>query len=147
MKSIILFVFVSLTTSLHARDIAYFEEKYGVKLDGVKNKSEYTDPDSYYTAIARKLGIPKIAFGAVAAKLGWKQDKSVILQAMVKRGDDTDYWEVMVVRLPRKALEKRDPALMKKSMKMQMVFVDDKKKATLRHVPEKLEGKTAAQGG
>ena len=80
--------------------VEFFEKLYNVKIEGVKHLEEYDDPDSFYAAIAKQVGIPKKAFEAVERKYGWKQNNEFFLSAIVKGGSDGDYWGVMVTKFP-----------------------------------------------
>ncbi|MDP6858353.1 MAG: hypothetical protein QF426_00905, partial [Verrucomicrobiales bacterium] len=44
------------------RDVQFYEKHYNVQIKGVKPIEEYSDPDQYFTAIARQVGIPQLAF-------------------------------------------------------------------------------------
>ena len=35
---------------------------------------EYQDPDTFYSEIAKQVGIPKIVYEVVEEKFGWKND-------------------------------------------------------------------------
>ena len=54
--------------------VEFFEKLYKTKIVGVKLLEEYPDPDQFYSAIAKQVGIPKIALDAVDNQFGWKQD-------------------------------------------------------------------------
>ena len=47
------------------KKVEFFEKLYKMKIEGVKPLEEYDDPDSFYSAIAKQVGIPKKAFDAV----------------------------------------------------------------------------------
>ena len=116
--------------------VEFFEKLYKVKIDGVKPLGEYRDPDSFYAAIAKQVGIPQKAFDAVEKKYGWKQNEEFFLSAVVKGGPDGDYWGVMVTRFPaalkeaKSKEEKMKPPEQKELMKlleqmeMKMVVID-----------------------
>ena len=99
----------------------------------MKPIGEYSDPDQFFTAIARQFGIPKLAFEAVEKKFGWKASEDVFLNAVVKGSSVQDDWGVMVFRFNKKSIEQmqRDRAAgksisreeMKKKMGMKMKFV------------------------
>ena len=69
--------------SYGAEDVAFFEKKYQTKITGVKAIEEYDDPDKFYSAIAKQLGIPQLAMEAAAQKFGWKKDDGKLYGAMV----------------------------------------------------------------
>lgn len=116
--------------------VEFFEKLYKVKIDGVKPLEEYKDPDSFYAAIAKRVGIPQKAFDAVEKKYGWKQNEEFFLSAMVKGGPDGDYWGVMVTRFPaalkeakpkeekQKPLEQKEMMKLLEQMEMKMVVID-----------------------
>ena len=67
--------------------VEFFERIYGVKIHGVKPYDEYQDPDSFYSEIARKVGVPKVAHDAIEKEFGWKQnDKRFFYATMIKGG-------------------------------------------------------------
>jgi hypothetical protein len=106
-------------------DVAFFEKKYQKKITGVKPKSEYSDPDQFYSAIAVQLGIPEIAWEAAAAKFGWKKDDGKLTKAIVKGGPTAGggqgTWDVMFFRfVVNPETKKPDPA----SMEQMMVQLD-----------------------
>ena len=43
----------------------------------MKPIGEYSDPDQFFAAIARQVGIPKLAFEVVEKKFGWKASEDV----------------------------------------------------------------------
>ena len=91
-------------------DIAFFEKKYDTKLTGVKPKGEYADPDQFYSAIGQQLGIPEIAWKAVAKEHGWKtNDRSIVtlLRGGPVAGAAQGSWDVLFM------LSKVDPATKK----------------------------------
>ena len=49
--------------------VEFFERLYKMDIQGVKPYEEYQDPDTFYTEIARKVGIPQVAHTAVEKKL------------------------------------------------------------------------------
>ena len=81
--AIILLTFTGIS---HAEDIAFFEKTYETKIEGVKPLSEYSDPDSYYSDIARQLGIFEKAYTAVFKKNGWKKGGNKVHSAKLTRG-------------------------------------------------------------
>jgi hypothetical protein len=106
-------------------DVAFFEKKYATKIVGVKPIGEYDDPDTFYTEIARRLGIQKLAQAAAAKEFGWAADDGQLSRAVVKRAPGQ--WQVMIVRFPKKA-EDGKPDI--KSFKTHMVTLDDDGKAS-----------------
>ena len=113
--------------------VQFYEKLYKTKINGVKSIGEYSDPDQFFTAIARQVGIPKLAFEAVEKKFGWKASEDVFLNAVVKGSSVQDDWGVMVFRFNKKSIEQmqKDRAAgksipreeMKKKMGMEMKFV------------------------
>jgi hypothetical protein len=102
-------------------DVAFFEKKYQKKITGVKPKSEYSDPDQFYSAIAVQLGVPEIAWEAAAAKFGWKKDDGKVTKTMVKGGPTAGggqgTWDVMFFRFAvDPETKKPDPAGMQQVM-------------------------------
>ncbi len=114
--------------------VQFFEKIYKTKIEGVKPIQEYSDPDQFYTAIARQVGIPQLAFKAVEEKFGWKQSEEFHLNAMVKGSSIEDDWGVMVVRFSKKVAEqiRNDKAagkpiskeIAKSAMEMKFVVID-----------------------
>lgn len=107
--------------------VEFFEKLYKVKIDGVKPLEEYKDPDSFYAAIAKQVGIPQKAFDAVEKKYGWKQNEEFFLSAMVKGGPGGDYWGVMVTRFPsalKEAKSEEEKIKLLEKMEMKMVVID-----------------------
>ena len=84
--------------------VQFYEKLYKTKINGVKPISEYSDPDQFFTAIARQVGIPKLAFEAVEKKFGWKASEDVFLNAVVKGSSVQDDWGVMVFRFNKKSI-------------------------------------------
>ena len=109
--------------------VQFYEKLYKTKINGVKPIGEYSDPDQFFTAIARQVGIPKLAFEAVEKKFGWKASEDVFLNAVVKGSSVQDDWGVMVFRFNKKSIEKmqKDRAagkpISKEKMGMEMKFV------------------------
>jgi hypothetical protein len=106
--------------------VEFFEKLYKVKIEGVKPLEEYDDPDAFYAAIAKQVGIPKKAFDAVEKKYGWKQNDEFFLTAMVKGGWDGNYWGVMVTKIPaalKKAKSKEEKMKLLEGMEMKMVLI------------------------
>lgn len=83
-------------------DVAFFEKKYQKKITGVKPKSEYSDPDQFYSAIGEQLGIPDIAWNTAAEKFGWKKDDGQRTLTMLKGGPTAGAkqgtWDVLFIR-------------------------------------------------
>ncbi|MEC8656694.1 MAG: hypothetical protein VXY50_09190 [Verrucomicrobiota bacterium] len=78
----------------------FFEKLYDTKIEGVKLLEEYSDPDQFYSAIAKQVGIPEVVHKAVEEKYGWKNDDENFLILMIKGGGDNDAWGVMVTKVP-----------------------------------------------
>ena len=104
--------------------VEFFEKLYSTKIKGVKLIEQYDDPDLFYSAIGKQVGIPKIAFEAVRTKYDWKQDNDFFLSAMIKGGPLGDCWAVMVSKIPN-ALKtaKTDQERLKLIQKMEMKMV------------------------
>ena len=107
MKSILLSLFALLllcSFSFGKEDdrtkVEFFEKLYKTKITGVKLLEEYPDPDQFYSAIAKQVGIPQIAYKAVEEKFGWKNDDDNFLLLMIKGGANNDAWGVMVIKVP-----------------------------------------------
>jgi hypothetical protein len=83
-------------------DIAFFEKKYQKKITGVKPKSEYADPDAFYTAIGQQLGIPEISWKAVAKEYGWKKSDVSSIDTLLRGGPvagaGQGSWDVLFMR-------------------------------------------------
>jgi hypothetical protein len=107
--------------------IEFFEKLYGVDIKGVKRLEEYGDPDTFYSEIAKQVGIPEIAYAAVNKKYGWdKDDDEYFLAAMVKGGWDSPDWGVMVSRVPaaiKTAPTKEERIKLLKQMELKMVVI------------------------
>ena len=92
-------------------DVAFFEKKYRTKITGVKPKGEYADPDAFYTAIGQQLGIPEIAWKAVAKEYGWKKSDGSSIVTLLRGGPiagaGQGSWDVLFM------LSKVDPATKK----------------------------------
>jgi hypothetical protein len=102
-------------------DVAFFEKKYQKKITGVKPKNEYSDPDQFYSAIGKQLGIPEIAWKAAAEKFGWKKDDGKHTFTLLKGGPTTEggqgTWDVMFIRYTiNPETKKPDPATMEQVM-------------------------------
>ena len=112
---------VQTQTLIPEEDVAFFEKKYQRKITGVNPKSEYADPDQFYSAIAVQLGIPEIAWEAAASKFGWKKDDGKVTKSMVKGGPTAaggqGTWDVMFIRFAvSPETKKPDPATMESKM-------------------------------
>ena len=102
-------------------DVAFFEKKYQKKITDVKPKGEYPDPDQFYSAIGKQLGIPEIAWNAAAEKFGWKKDDGMHTFTMLKGGPTAGggqgTWDVMFMRYTvNPETKKPDPATMQQVM-------------------------------
>ena len=112
--------------SSERKKVEFFEKLYKTKIVGVKLLEDYPDPDQFYSAIAKQVGIPKIAFDAVEKKFGWKHNEKYFLYAMVKGGWGADDWGVMVTRFPmglKTAKSKEETMKLLKEMEMRMVVI------------------------
>ena len=90
----------SLKPAEDRRKVEFFEKLYGSKIKGVKPIDEYQDPDTFYSEIAKQVGIPEIVYEAVEKKFGWKNDEENFLALMIKGGGNSDDWGVMVTKIP-----------------------------------------------
>ena len=90
----------SLNPSEDRRKVEFFEKLYDTKIKGVKPIEEYQDPDTFYSEIAKQVGVPQIAYEAVEKKFGWKNDDKNFLALMIKGGGNSVDWGVMVTRIP-----------------------------------------------
>jgi len=83
-------------------DVSFFEKKYKRKIVGVRPINEYSDPDEFYSAIAKQLGIADIARQAAFAKYGWSEDDGKFTKVMLKGGPTAGgaqgRWDVMFFR-------------------------------------------------
>lgn len=117
----------SLKPAEDRRKVEFFEKLYGTKIMGVKPIDEYQDPDTFYSEIAKRVGIPEIVYKAVEEKYGWKKEgKDYFLALMIKGGGRSDDWGVMVTRFPSALKESRGKEETKrllKDMEMKMVVV------------------------
>ena len=118
-------------------DVAFFEKKYQKKITGVKPKGEYPDPDQFYSAIGKQLGIPEIAWNAAAAKFGWKKDDGKQIFTMLKGGPVAGAaqgsWDVLFIRSAiNPETKKPDPA----SMEQVMVQLDYDGNVTFPEIPK-----------
>ena len=64
------------------RKVEFFEKLYDTKIKGVKPIEEYQDPDTFYSEIAKQVGVPQVAYEAVEKKFGWKNDDKNFLTLM-----------------------------------------------------------------
>ena len=106
--------------------VEFFEKLYKTKIVGVKLLEEYPDPDQFYSAIAKQVGIPEVTYKAVEEKYGWKNDEKNFLALMIKGGGRSDDWGVMVTKFPRglkNAKGKEEAKKLLKDMEMKMVVV------------------------
>ena len=90
----------SLKPSEDRRKVEFFEKLYDTTITGIKPIGEYDDPDTFYSEIAKQVGIPEIVYEAVKKKFGWKNDDKSFLALMIKGGGNSDDWGVMVTRVP-----------------------------------------------
>lgn len=90
----------SLKPSEDRKKVEFFEKLYGKKITGVKPIEEYQDPDTFYSEIAKHVGIPEIVYEAVEKKFGWKNDEENFLMLMIKGGGDNGAWGVLVTKVP-----------------------------------------------
>ena len=90
----------SLKPSEDRKKVEFFEKLYDTKIKGIKPLGEYDDPDTFYSEIAKQVGIPEIVYEAVEKELGWKNDDKNFLMLMIKGGGDNDAWGVMVTKVP-----------------------------------------------
>jgi len=90
----------SLEPSEDRRKVEFFEKLYDTTITGIKPIGEYDDPDTFYSEIAKQVGIPEIVYEAVKKKFGWKNDETSFLALMIKGGGNSDDWGVMVTRIP-----------------------------------------------
>ena len=65
----------SLEPSEDRRKVEFFEKLYDTTITGIKPIGEYDDPDTFYSEIAKQVGIPEIVYEAVEKKFGWKNDE------------------------------------------------------------------------
>ena len=90
----------SLKPSQDRKKVEFFEKLYDTKIKGVKLFHEYQDPDTFYSEIAKQVGIPEVVHKAVEEKYGWKNDDENFLLLMIKGGGSNDAWGVMVTKVP-----------------------------------------------
>ena len=135
----------SLKPSEDRKKVEFFEKLYGTKIMGIKPIGEYDDPDTFYSEIAKQVGIPEMVYEAVEKELGWKNDDENFLMLIIKGGGDNDAWGVMVTKVPsamkklkgsiknakseeekKQFISKRIDLLKKMEMKMVVVGYDGK---------------------
>ena len=90
----------SLKPSQDRKKVEFFKKLYDTKIKGIKSFGEYADPDTFYSEIAKQVGIPEIVYEAVEKELGWKNDDENFLMLMIKGGWNSDHWGVMVTKVP-----------------------------------------------
>lgn len=112
------------TASTRGEDLEYFEKKYGTELSGIKPIEAYSDPDAYYTAIARQLGIFDLALKAASQKYGWKKGGGKVQSAKLTRAEGGP-WELMVVQVEVNPETKRPDASTMHTLEIRYVFIDD----------------------
>ena len=125
------------------KKVEFFEKLYKTKIVGVKLLEEYPDPDQFYSAIAKQVGIPEITRKAVEEKYGWKDDEKNFLALMIKGGGSSDDWGVVVTKFPmglKTAKNKQEKMKLLKKMEMKMVVIGYDGKISF---PEKKKRKTA----
>jgi len=118
----------SLEPSEDRRKVEFFEKLYDTTITGIKPIGEYDDPDTFYSEIAKQVGIPEIVYEAVKKKFGWKNDETSFLALMIKGGGNSDDWGMGVTKFPvalKDAKDKSKEEKMKllKDMEMKMVVV------------------------
>jgi hypothetical protein len=65
-------------------DLAFFEKRYKKKFTDVKPKGEYPDPDQFYSAIAKELGISVLFIRSKINPLTKRPDPASVEQVMVQ---------------------------------------------------------------
>ncbi len=110
--------------------VEFFERIYKMDIQGVKPYEEHQDPDSFYSDIAKKVGVPQIAHNAVEKEFGWKQnDKRFFYATMIKGGGVSPDWGVMVTRVPvalqkARSIEERKALLQLMEIKFVVISYD-----------------------
>jgi len=124
MKFAYIYIFCAFTQMglSQAEDLDFFEKKYESIISGVKPIGEYSDPDSYYTAIASKLGIFGKAYYAVFQKFGWSKGPNKTHSAKLTRAEGAGRWEIMVVQVSITP-ETKKPDM--STLKTKLVFLYD----------------------
>jgi hypothetical protein len=107
--------------TVRSQEANYFERIYRVDLSDLSPKSEYQDIDAYYTIIARRVGIPKLAREALVERYGWKTEPNKFSGSIIRRSSDR--WTIMFFRISKDAA-KEDP----KSYEQVFIQIDDDKK-------------------
>ena len=51
--------------------VELLEKLHDTKIEGVKLLEKYSDPDQFYSAFAKQVGIPEVMPKAVEEKFGW----------------------------------------------------------------------------
>ena len=84
MKALLLFLAVSHSfLTLWAKDSStdrtneFFEKLYDTKIEGVKLLEEYSDPDQFYSAIAKQVGIRKWCIRRLRKNMAGKMMKKI----------------------------------------------------------------------
>ena len=116
----------SLKPSEDRRKVEFFEKLYGKKIMGVKPFGEYDDPDTFYSEIAKQVGIPEMVYEAVEKELGWKNNDENFLALMIKGGWDSDYWGVMVTKIPSAMKELKGNIKNAKSEEEKKKFISER---------------------
>ena len=116
----------SLKPAEDRRKVEFFEKLYGSKIKGVKPLGEYGDPDTFYSEIAKQVGIPEMVYEAVEKELGWKNDDENFLALMIKGGWDSDYWGVMVTKIPSAIKNLQDNIKNAKSEEEKKKFISER---------------------
>ncbi|GHB93775.1 hypothetical protein [Cerasicoccus arenae] len=122
---ILLLAFISVLplVSSGLEELEYFQEKHDKSFEGINPLDTYKDPDQFYTAIAKNLGVHTIAFDAVRNEYGWEKKENEIFQAIVRRS--TGLWVIMVYRLEFSPETKKTKM---ESMVTRWVKIDDELK-------------------
>ena len=116
----------SLKPSEDRKRVEFFEKLYDTKIKGIKQFGEYDDPDTFYSEIAKQVGIPEIVYEAVEKELGWKNDEENFLALMMKGGWDSDYWGVMVTKIPSAMKELKGNIKNAKSEEEKKKFISER---------------------
>jgi len=116
----------SLKPSEDRKKVEFFEKLYGTKINGIKPYGEYDDPDTFYSEIAKQVGIPEIVYEAVEKELGWKNDDENFLALMIKGGWDSDYWGVKVNKIPSAMKELKGNIKNAKSEEEKKKFISER---------------------
>ena len=116
----------SLKSSEDRKKVEFFEKLYDTKIMGIKPFGEYDDPDTFYSEIAKQVGIPEMVYEAVEKELGWKNDDENFLALMIKGGWDSDYWGVMVTKIPSAIKNLQDNIKNAKSEEEKKKFISER---------------------